>query len=178
MIGQAVSMMEPFPNASGVGSRKVSMASGRYEMTDLLRAVVSEGTGRRALALDRPVGGKTGTNQDLRDLWFVGFTPELACGAWMGYDDFTSMGKKFTAASKVLPWWTEFMKQALKGTPARNFPVPEGITFAKIDSQTGYLALPSCPKVVLAAFKKGSEPRDLCPIDHALQPIPEKETEE
>jgi penicillin-binding protein 1A len=149
-----------------------------YLMTDLLHAVVSEGTGRRALDLGRPAAGKTGTNQDLRDLMFVGYTPELVAGAWMGYDDFTSMGKHFTAAGKVVPWWTEFMKKALAGTPARNFNVPDGIIFAKIDSQTGYLALPSCPKVVLQAFKKGTEPKDLCPVDHASQPIPEKETEE
>jgi penicillin-binding protein 1A len=149
-----------------------------YLMTDLLHAVVTEGTGRRALDLDRPAAGKTGTNQDLRDLMFVGFTPELAAGAWMGYDDFTSMGKHFTAAGKVVPWWTEFMKKALAGTSVHNFAVPEGIVFAKIDAQTGYLALPSCPKVVLQAFKKGTEPKDLCPIDHAAQPLPEKETEE
>ena len=153
-------------------------AQSAYIMTDMLHAVVMEGTGRRVLELDRPAGGKTGTNQDLRDLWFVGFTPDLAAGAWMGYDDFTSMGKKFTAASKVVPWWTAFMKKALAGSPVHNFSVPDGIVFAKIDAQTGYLALPSCPKVVLAAFKKGTEPHDLCPIDHAAQPIPEKETEE
>jgi penicillin-binding protein 1A len=70
------------------------------------------------------------------------------------------------------------MKKALAGSPARNFTVPEGIVFAKIDAQTGFLALPSCPKVVLAAFKKGTEPRDLCPIDHTAQAIPEKDTEE
>jgi penicillin-binding protein 1A len=153
-------------------------AQSAYLMVDLLRAVVNEGTGRRVLELGRPAGGKTGTNQDLRDLWFVGFTPDVVAGAWMGYDDFTSMGKKFTAASKVVPWWTEFMKKALAGKPVKNFAVPDGIIFAKIDVQTGYLALPSCPKVVLQAFKKGTEPRDLCPIDHASQPIPEKETEE
>ncbi|OGR90922.1 MAG: hypothetical protein A2992_01705 [Elusimicrobia bacterium RIFCSPLOWO2_01_FULL_59_12] len=147
-------------------------------MVDILTAAVKEGTGRRATALNRPVGGKTGTNQDLRDLWFVGFTPELACGAWMGYDDFTSMGKKFTAASKVLPWWTDFMQKSLQGTPVRNFNVPDGIVFAKMDAQTGYQALPSCPQVVLAAFKNGTEPHELCPIDHVSQPIPEKATEE
>lgn len=149
-----------------------------YLMVDLLRAVVTEGTGRRALELDRPVAGKTGTNQDLRDLWFVGFTPELVAGAWMGYDDFTSLGKHFTSSSKLLPWWTQFMKKSLAGTPARNFHVPEGIVFAKIDAHTGYLALPNCPKVVLEAFKKGSDPHDLCPVDHLTQAIPENTTEE
>jgi penicillin-binding protein 1A len=149
-----------------------------YLMTDLLRAVVTSGTGARAQALDRPTGGKTGTNQDLKDLWFVGFTPDLACGAWMGYDDFTSLGKHFTASSKVLPWWTEFMKKAHEGVPIHNFAVPPDIVFAKIDSQNGLLALPTCPKVTLAAFKKGTDPKDLCPIDHLAQQAKEQETEE
>jgi penicillin-binding protein 1A len=149
-----------------------------YLMLDLLRAVVTSGTGRRALELSRPAAGKTGTNQDLKDLMFVGFTPDLACGAWMGYDDFTSMGKHFTAASKVLPWWTEFMKKAHEGLPIRNFDVPPDIVFAKIDADTGYLALPTCPKVTLAAFKKGTDPKELCPIDHLSQIKPEAETEE
>lgn len=153
-------------------------AATAYLMVDLLRAVVTSGTGRRALDLNRPTAGKTGTNQDLKDLCFIGFTPDLVAGAWMGYDDFTSMGKHFTAASKVLPWWTEFMKQAHAGIPAHNFAVPEDIVFAKIDAQTGLLALPTCPKIVLAAFKKGTDPKDLCPIDHLAQPIKENETEE
>jgi penicillin-binding protein 1A len=149
-----------------------------YLMVDLLRAVVTSGTGRRALELGRPAAGKTGTNQDLKDLWFIGFTPDLACGAWMGYDDFTSMGKHFTAASKVLPWWTDFMKKAHQGLPVRNFQVHPDIVFAKIDADSGYLALPTCPKVTLAAFKKGTDPKDLCPIDHLTQQKPEAQTEE
>ena len=149
-----------------------------YLMTDLLRSVVTGGTGGRAQELGRPTAGKTGTNQDLRDLWFVGFTPELAAGAWMGYDDFSSLGKHFTASSKVVPWWTAFMKKALAGTPERNFPVPENIVFNKIDRQTGFLALPSCPKISLVAFRKGTEPKDLCPVDHITQPIKEEETVE
>jgi penicillin-binding protein 1A len=149
-----------------------------YLMTDLLRAVVTSGTGARAQELGRPTGGKTGTNQDLKDLWFVGFTPDLACGAWMGYDDFTSLGKHFTAASKVLPWWTDFMKKAHEGVPIHNFAVPPDIVFAKIDKDTGLLALPTCPKVTLAAFKKGTDPKDLCPIDHLAQQAKEEETEE
>jgi penicillin-binding protein 1A len=149
-----------------------------YLMVDLMQAVVREGTGRRAQELDRPAAAKTGTNQDLRDLWFVGFTPELAAGAWMGYDDFSSLGKHFTAGSKVTPWWTEFMKKALAGTPVRRFTVPEGIVFAKIDAQNGLLALPGCPRVALEAFKKGTDPHDVCPIDHLTQPLPVNETEE
>jgi len=149
-----------------------------YVMTDVLRAVVTSGTGIRATALGRPVAGKTGTNQSARDLWFVGFTPDLVAGAWMGYDNFEPLGKTFTAAGKVLPWWTAFMKKAHERITPHNFAVPEGIVFAKMDAQTGYLALPSCPKVVLAAFKKGTEPKDLCPVDHMAAQVKEEETEE
>ncbi len=149
-----------------------------YLMVDLMRSVVTSGTGRRALELARPAGGKTGTNQDLRDLWFVGFTPDISCGVWMGYDDFVSMGKHFTAATKVLPWWTEFMKKAHAGLPVRNFDVPPDIVFAKIDAVTGMLALPTCPKVALAAFKKGTDPKEPCPVDHISQTAPVVETEE
>jgi penicillin-binding protein 1A len=149
-----------------------------YVMVDMMRAVVTSGTGGRAQAVGRPVGGKTGTNQDLRDLWFVGFTPDLACGAWMGYDDFSSLGKNFTASAKVIPWWAEFMKQAHKGMPVRNFDVPPDIVFAKIDAGNGMLALPTCPKVALAAFKKGTDPQEPCPVDHLSQQQLEAETEE
>ncbi len=149
-----------------------------YLMTDLLRAVITSGTGGKAGALGRPVGGKTGTNQDLKDLWFIGYSADIACGAWMGNDDFTSLGKNFTASTKVLPWWTEFMKEVHKGMPVRNFDVPPEIVFAKIDVTTGMLALPSCPKVTLAAFKKGTDPQEPCPVDHLTQVKPELETEE
>lgn len=149
-----------------------------FLMVDALRAVVTSGTGGKAMELGRPVAGKTGTNQSARDLWFVGFTPDLVAGAWMGYDNFEPLGKNMSASTKVLPWWTAFMKEAHKAIPARQFPVPQDITFVKIDRQTGYLALPSCPKPVLVAFRKGTEPTDLCPVDHLNQQLKEEETQE
>jgi penicillin-binding protein 1A len=149
-----------------------------YLMTTMLQAVTTEGTGRRTLSLGRPVAGKTGTNQDLRDLWFVGYTADLVTGAWMGYDDFQPLGKGFTASSKVIPWWTEFMRKAHEGVPVRRFSVPEGMVFAKIDAKTGLRALGTCPKVVLQAFKAGTEPQDFCPIDHFSQAERELEAEE
>ena len=149
-----------------------------YLITNLLRAVVLEGTGRQARSLGRAVAGKTGTSQDQRDLWFVGFTPDLVCGAWMGYDDFSPTGKKLAAGGILVPWWTEFMKEAHKNVPPKDFPVPEGITFAKIDSGTGFLALPTCPKIILEAFKSGTEPKEFCPVDHAAKRLLEMETDE
>ena len=133
----------------------------------MLEAVIAEGTGRAA-RLDRPAAGKTGTSQDQRDLWFVGFTPQLVCGAWMGYDDFSPLGKKIAAGGVLVPWWTDFMKKAHENLPERDFTVPEGITFVKIDKKSGFLALPSCPQVILEAFNSGTEPKEFCPLDHSL----------
>jgi penicillin-binding protein 1A len=147
-------------------------------MIHLLKGVIMEGTGHAASELGRPACGKTGTSQDQRDLWFIGFTPDLVCGAWMGYDDFSPLGKKLTAGSILVPWWTEFMKIALKDTPINDFNVPSGINFVKIDKRTGYLALPTCPVVILEAFKEGTEPKEFCPVDHLQTPIIEMETEE
>jgi penicillin-binding protein 1A len=140
-----------------------------YLTTNLLKAVVNGGTGSHARRLSRPLAGKTGTSNDNRDLWFVGYTPDLVASAWMGYDDFASLGRKdWTGGSTVVPWWTEIMEQVLKDEPKREFPVPAGITFQEIDSQTGLLALPTCPKKnrLLEAFQEGSEPTRYCEVDH------------
>ncbi|MCH7659057.1 MAG: penicillin-binding protein, partial [Euryarchaeota archaeon] len=98
-----------------------------YLMTSLLKGVVQSGTGWRARRLARPLAGKTGTTQSSRDLWFVGFTPDLVAVAWMGYDDFASPGRwGWTGGGAVAPWWTEIMEQILKEYPKNDFPVPEG----------------------------------------------------
>ncbi len=149
-----------------------------FLVTNLLKAVVSEGTGRAARIVGRPLAGKTGTSQDQRDMWFIGFTPDLVCGAWMGYDDFSPMGRRMASGGILVPWWAKFMKEALKDVPVKDFSVPEGITYAKIDAQTGYRALPTCPKIILEAFKAGTEPKDFCPVDHSAHSLNELETED
>lgn len=164
---------ENFPIEKEVISPQIN-----YLMTSLLRSVVTEGTGRGAKSLDAQVAGKTGTSQEQRDLWFIGFTPEIVCGAWMGYDDFAPLGKKLSASGIVVPWWTEIMRESLKMIPSKDFSVPEGITFVKIDRLTGALAIPSCPKVALEAFKTGTEPKEFCSVDHSKKQLSEMETEE
>lgn len=149
-----------------------------YLVVNLMKAVVEEGTGRRARALGRPVAAKTGTTQDWRDLWFIGMTPDLVTGAWMGYDDYSPLGKDYTSAGTVAPWWTEFMTEAVRDMPARDFPIPDGITFAKIDEETGELASWGCRRIVLEAFRQGTEPIGLCTVDHSQQTAPPQETEE
>jgi len=134
-----------------------------YVMTDLLKAVVQEGTGWRVKALHRPVAGKTGTTNDLRDAWFMGYTPQLATGVWVGYDDRTPMGKGETGSRAASPIWLYFMKQVLKSMPVEDFPVPEGVVFAKIDAKTGLLASPYSKKTVFQAFREGTEPKKYTP---------------
>lgn len=150
-----------------------------YLMTNLLKGVVQNGTARYAQRLGRPLAGKTGTTNDNKDLWFVGFTPDLVAAAWMGYDDFTSLGRNdLTGGSTVVPWWTEIMGDILKDYPKRDFPVPPtGIVFEKIDAASGLLALPTCPKrnVILEAFQDGTQPRDYCPLDHSKPLEPQLE---
>jgi penicillin-binding protein 1A len=138
-------------------------------MTDLLRAVIQEGTGWRIKALKRPAAGKTGTTNELRDAWFLGYTPSLATGTWVGYDDRQSMGKGETGSRAASPIWLYFMSQVLKDQPVEDFAIPEGVVFAKIDSKTGLLASPHSEKTVFQAFKEGTEPREYTPEPEAAK---------
>jgi len=111
-----------------------------FVLTDMLRGVVEYGTGVGAKALERPAAAKTGTAQEHRDAWFVGYTPELVAGVWIGFDDHGPLGPRETGAGAALPAWLAFMKGTLDGTPSREFVAPEGVQFARIDPATGLLA--------------------------------------
>ncbi|MDZ7723959.1 MAG: penicillin-binding transpeptidase domain-containing protein [candidate division KSB1 bacterium] len=114
-----------------------------YVMVDMLRGVIEQGTGRgvRSAGFRRPCAGKTGTTNDYRDAWFIGFTPRLVCAVWVGYDDNRPMKTKWnsgvTGAVAALPVWTRFMKQAMQNEPYTDFPIPPGIQFKKVDATTG-----------------------------------------
>ncbi|MFH1282796.1 MAG: PBP1A family penicillin-binding protein [bacterium] len=149
-----------------------------YLMVDLLKGVVLRGTGRRARELRRPTAGKTGTSQDFRDLWFIGFIPDLVAGVWMGYDDFHPLGDKLSSSGTIVPLWTNFMKGAIKKIPPRDFFVPPDIVFVRIDSDSGKLRLNSCPNVILDSFKRGTEPTEFCDIDHTIEIKEEENNEE
>jgi penicillin-binding protein 1A len=129
-----------------------------FIMTHLLRGVVQNGTGRKMKALHRPVAGKTGTTNDLRDAWFVGFTPRLVCGVWVGQDDNLPLGRKETGARAAGPIWLEFMKQALKNDPPQDFPVPPGVVFARIDPKSGQAMRAGAAGGFFEAFREGQEP--------------------
>jgi penicillin-binding protein 1A len=134
-----------------------------YLITSLMQSVIQEGTGQKAQALGRPAAGKTGTTNDTRDAWFIGFTPQrLVAGAWIGYDIEKPLGTHETGAVAALPIWLEFMKEAVAGEPIENFLVPEGIVFVKVDAANGEPFGPAHPpksvKVLSECFKEGTAP--------------------
>jgi penicillin-binding protein 1B len=134
-----------------------------FLVTDMLRSVLDEGTAAsaRGLGFTADAAGKTGTTNDYRDAWFCGFTPDLLAVVWVGFDDNTPVGLSGTRAA--LPVWVDFMKAATSGRKPSPFgPPPEGIAYATIDSGTGLLAGPSCPKTRTEAFIAGTEPRESC----------------
>ena len=159
--GNIVEEMEP--SAVEVISPQTS-----YLITSLLQSVIQEGTGQGAKALGRPAAGKTGTTNDTRDAWFIGFVPQrLVAGAWMGYDIEKSLGTHETGAVAALPIWLEFMKEAVAGEPVENFSLPEGIVFVKVDAATGEPLGPAhtaqSEKVISECFREGTVPVSISP---------------
>jgi len=111
-----------------------------YQVTSLLEGVVQRGTGARAKAIGKVVGGKTGTTNNSYDTWFVGFSPDLVAGVYIGYDKPRTLGAKETGGSVALPAFVSFMKEALRDTPNTPFRVPPGIKFVRTDYKTGWPA--------------------------------------
>lgn len=108
-----------------------------FILTDILQGVIQEGTGRSVRSINRPAAGKTGTTNELKDAWFVGYTPDLLTGVWVGHDDHRlSLGARETGGKAAAPIWLAFMYEYLKDKPAENFPVPEKIVFAKVARKT------------------------------------------
>jgi penicillin-binding protein 1B len=144
--------------------REVARPDTTFLVTNMMRSVLNEGTAAsaRGQGFTLDAAGKTGTTNDLRDAWFVGFTPELLTVVWVGFDDNQPVG--LSGARAALPIWTQFMKAALAGRASVAFDVPEGITFMDIDADTGKLATPACPKTFNEAFVSGTEPREACDL--------------
>ena len=132
-----------------------------FVMTDMLRGVVESGTARAAKALERPAAGKTGTTNESMDAWFVGFTPELLVGVWVGFDAERSLGS-FTGGRAAAPIWTSFMRRALEGRPVREFAPPPDVTVVRVDSQSGLLAVAGRASR-MQAFVAGTEPTRKAP---------------
>jgi penicillin-binding protein 1B len=145
------------PHSQRLMSRAVA-----YVMTGALRGVLQYGTGKNAarMGMDFPAAGKTGTTEDYRDAYFVGYTRHLVCGVWVGFDQPQNIG--LPGADAALPAWVQFMRESVRQPQLGFGPPPPGITMATIDPTTGGLATPSCPRVATLPFLAGTEPTQTC----------------
>ncbi|MCC6555491.1 MAG: PBP1A family penicillin-binding protein [Polyangiaceae bacterium] len=148
-------------------ARRVMEESEAYVLTSVLTSVVQTGTGKAARSLGRPVAGKTGTSNQSKDAWFVGFSPEIACAVWTGYDDAAPLGKGEVGATAALPAWIDFMKKAHERRPISDFPVPGGLTRVMIDPATGLLAHEGQEDAIEELFVAGTEPTEVAPLPDA-----------
>lgn len=143
--------------------RQVVSRETSYLLTNMLEDVIQRGTGQLAKSVDRPVAGKTGTTNDYTDAWFMGFTPNLVVGVWVGFDDIRTLGEKESGAHAALPIWTEFMHQALAQLPVMPFEIPDEIQFVRVDPATGLLLPDQGGQGMVEIFAKGTEPTQTAP---------------
>jgi membrane carboxypeptidase/penicillin-binding protein len=150
--------------------RPVARPATTYLVVNMMRSVLTEGTAAaaRAQGFTLDAAGKTGTTNDLRDAWFIGFTPELLTAVWVGFDNNQPIG--LSGAQAALPIWTAFMKRALAAHKSVAFEVPAGVEFADIDKLTGKLATPQCPTTIKEAFLAGTAPKEYCDADGSQDP--------
>lgn len=145
-----------------------------YQMVNLLHGVVERGTGVRAKSIGKPMAGKTGTSDDSRDAWFIGFTPDLVLGVYIGFDQPKSLGREEQGASAALPIFVQTMTEALADQPATPFRIPPGVRLVRVDAETGLLPGPSTETVILEAFLPGTEPTRASPAGGATASIAEE----
>ena len=129
-----------------------------YQMVSMLEGVVERGTGVRAKELGRPLAGKTGTTNDSKDTWFMGFSPDLVVGVFVGYDQPKPLGKSATGSSIALPIWIEVVRHALENEPPAPFRTPPGLQLVAIDAATGNLPSASTSAIIAEPFLPGTEP--------------------
>jgi penicillin-binding protein 1B len=163
------------PNARVLEKRdvrveKVIPAQMAFLMNNLLKGVLDRGTAdfARRWGFTRPAAGKTGTTNDYKDAWFVGYTPDLLAVVWVGFDNQSKLG--LSGAQAALPIWTEFMKRATAGTPVTDFVAPPGIKFVDVDPLSGQLATVNCTSKIREAFAEGDEPTLTCAL-HPGEPL-------
>jgi penicillin-binding protein 1A len=154
-----------FPNGPQEGQKLIGQSRRRvispetsYLITNILESVVQEGTGWRARALKRPAACKTGTTNDLKDAWFIGFVPQLLAATWVGYDQERPLGRRETGSKAAAPAWVAFMREAVAEMPVEQFPVPDDIEFRPIDPKSGLLAPEDSADVVIEAFAPNTAP--------------------
>lgn len=137
---------------------QIADAKTAYQIVSMLEGVVKRGTGRRINAIGKPLAGKTGTTNDSRDTWFVGFSPDLAVGVYVGFDNPTPLGKGETGSSVAAPVFKKFMEDALKNQPAIPFRVPPGLRLVRVDPATGRPPRAGARGAILEAFLPGTVP--------------------
>jgi penicillin-binding protein 1A len=128
-----------------------------YQLVTMMQGVVERGTGTAVKAVGKPIAGKTGTTNDFRDAWFEGFSPDLAAGVYVGYDDPDSLGKDETGGHVAAPIFRDFMIAALKNTPAIDFRIPPGLRLYRVSAATG-LPVSGSEPAIFEAYKPGTEP--------------------
>ncbi len=143
-------------------AKPIATAAASYVTSHLLEGVLEEGTAAsaRRLGVTRTAAGKTGTTNEAKDAWFIGYSPDLIAGVWVGFDDGTPVG--LTGAKAALPLWAGFMKEALRFRADRPFEVPPGVIFRDVDRRTGLLATAYCPDSIHEAFLAGTAPTTTC----------------
>ncbi len=141
---------------------EVMSPASAYVLTNMLTSVLKTGTGKAAAGvLKRPAAGKTGTSNRARDTWFVGYTPEIVAGVWVGFDDLRPLGLHETGATAALPIWLDVIKSAVGDRPPVDFPMPKGVATAKIDPKTGKLAYENEPDAIDEVFLEGTVPTEV-----------------
>ena len=126
-----------------------------YQMTSILEGVATRGTGAKLRELHHHLAGKTGTTNETKDAWFVGFSPDLVAGVYVGFDEPESLGRYETGAASALPIFYDFMKEALQNVPDTSFRIPAGIKLVRVDPQTGKPSAPGDSVVIIEALKPG-----------------------
>ena len=141
-------------------SKQILTPQHAYLMTHLLKGVVSYGTGKDLNGMNWPLAGKTGTTNDYADAWFVGYSPDLLTGVWVGFDERRKMGEHETGSRAAIPVWKLYMTEALKDYPKKDFPIPEGVVIFNIDAKTGKVASRKSKFQTSVSFMEGTEPQE------------------
>ena len=131
-----------------------------YQMVSILEGVVQRGTAKSLASLNRPLAGKTGTTNDNKDAWFVGFTPDLAIGVFVGFDEPKSLGDKETGGSAAVPIFKKFVETALKDVSPTPFRIPPGVRMVQVNASTGRPTSPADPNAIWEAYIPGTEPNN------------------
>lgn len=157
---------------NGIESEIVINPNVCYVVTDMLKSVVNEGTAYaiRRMGFSYPCAGKTGTTDDYTDAWFIGYTPELSCGVWVGFDQKKTIYKGATGGGISAPIWADFMNGISGSLSGTDFTRPDSVINVQVCDLTGYLAIPRCPKIRNEVFIFGSEPTESCQYHRFGQP--------